>query len=332
MDARGHDSPVLLVSHIKRSVRLSSLPSLNFLPLKFSTLCSCAELRSYAAYGDPQALLPKYGEFYELRIICTSANRANSIADEIERQIAKRLLTNFVSSDALAELLYSLSLKCECAQVQTRINKRLAKKIRAPLRELNGFVPGSPQFGYVYIVSSDSRNNHFKIGYSRKNPKSRISSHRKCYKDATLIAYTSMIRHAHRVEQLVHWELDDLRRTGNCTTCGHAHKEWFDISKDVAIKVVSRWAYWICSQPYDPQTGKLKMFWARRAHHCQTSDLRSVTGDASDARTWKEWCESWRADNYYRKELGHAEKFKIHWCRQEDAELEDGSCSDSPMG
>lgn len=109
--------------------------------------------------------------------------------------------------------------------------------------------------GYVYIVSRDSKKDCFKIGFSRYAPSKRVKRHRKCYGDATLIAQTKMIRHARRVEQLVHWDLSNCRRKERCAQCDRVHREWFDISEDMAIQTVSTWGMWIASHSGTGQGG-----------------------------------------------------------------------------
>ncbi|KAL1302515.1 hypothetical protein AAFC00_002902 [Neodothiora populina] len=57
------------------------------------------------------------------------------------------------------------------------------------------------------------------------------------------------VRHAHRVERLVHLELANYRVKENCATCGKEHREWFEIQgTESGVKsvdeVIRRWVRW----------------------------------------------------------------------------------------
>ncbi|KAJ5495178.1 hypothetical protein N7539_000294 [Penicillium diatomitis] len=64
------------------------------------------------------------------------------------------------------------------------------------------------------------------------------------------------VPHVHRVERLIHLELDDLRLRdlGRCEECGKEHREWFEVeaAKDALRRVddcVRRWISWAESMP-----------------------------------------------------------------------------------
>ncbi len=173
---------------------------------------------------------------------------------------ANGLTDSLPSSYAVTKFKYSLS-HLHSTGIMRAQRKGLLRAIRAPLRSC-GKPMRSAQNGYVYIVSRDPDENCFKIGFSKYHPTKRVSSHRRCYDEAQLIAFTDVIRYAPRVEQLVHWDLSTNRRREKCSRCGCWHGEWFDISKDRAINAVSKWAGWICLQPYEEQNGALKAFWS----------------------------------------------------------------------
>lgn len=187
--------------------------------------------------------------------------------------------------------------------------KGLLRTIRAPLMS-RGKPMRSAQKGYVYIVSRDADENCFKIGVSKHHPSKRVSRHRRCYDGAELIAFTNAIQHAPRVEQLVHWDLSTHRRWEKCSRCSCEHREWFDISKDMAIEAVSRWAGWICLQPYETQGGGLKAFWSNRLR--SGFDPDSLSGHYWGSRADPDWTETWRQAKAYRKSLEHVESVQIH--------------------
>ena len=204
--------------------------------------------------------------------------------------------------------------------------KGLLRTIRAPLMS-RGKPMRSTQKGYVYIVSRNSDQNCFKIGVSKHHPMKRVSSHRRCYDGAQLIAFTNAIQHAPRVEQLVHWDLSTNRRREKCSRCSCEHREWFDISEDMAIEAVSRWAGWICSQPYETQGGGLKAFWSSRLR--SGFDPDSLSGHYWGSHTEPNWTETWMQAKAYRKNLEHVESVKIHRYDEAGGETEKVVVTDS---
>ncbi|ERF71111.1 hypothetical protein EPUS_07783 [Endocarpon pusillum Z07020] len=204
--------------------------------------------------------------------------------------------------------------------------KGLLRTIRAPLMS-RGKPMRSAQKGYVYIVSRDADENCFKIGFSKHHPMKRVSRHRRCHDGAKLIAFTSAIQHAPRVEQLVHWDLSTNRRWEKCSRCKCEHREWFDVSKDMAIEAVSRWAGWICSQPYERQGGGLKAFWS--SHLRSGFDPDSLSGHYWGWHTESDWAETLVEAKAYRMSLEHVESVKIHRYDETGGEIENAVVTDS---
>ena len=57
------------------------------------------------------------------------------------------------------------------------------------------------------------------------------------------------VRHAHRVERLIHLELAECRVKRDCATCGKEHREWFEIeATENGVKevdeIIKRWVRW----------------------------------------------------------------------------------------
>lgn len=57
------------------------------------------------------------------------------------------------------------------------------------------------------------------------------------------------VPHAHRVERLIHIELNDKRVKRSCSACGKEHREWFEVEASVSgvkivDEVVKRWVRW----------------------------------------------------------------------------------------
>lgn len=151
--------------------------------------------------------------------------------------------TTLLESIGPTDLCYVSGYSCELAVMPERPNKGLRRTMRAHVNSCRKHAKNSSE-GYVYIVSKDSQNNCFKIGFSACEPFRRFTRHRKCYKSATLIMQTRKINFARRVEQLAHWELDDYRQREYCAECDCVHREWFNISEDMARKAIVKWGLW----------------------------------------------------------------------------------------
>ncbi|OJJ46057.1 hypothetical protein ASPZODRAFT_133022 [Penicilliopsis zonata CBS 506.65] len=60
------------------------------------------------------------------------------------------------------------------------------------------------------------------------------------------------VQHIYRVEALVQMELRYCRRTeARCPGCFKAHVEWFEIPRDIAVEVISKWMAWMRTCPYE---------------------------------------------------------------------------------
>jgi T5orf172 domain len=279
---------------------------------KLSSTCSC-DLGADKFSEDAINLLSKDRKACQLHIACSSYHDYSHVAAAVEKCTGKFQL-DMGPALACLKLCNQFICFCECNSLRAERHKLLKRKVRMPLRE-NGGPPTGQQWGHVYIVSSNSEKASFKIGFSREHPSKRVSDHRRCFKGAVLVAYTSRISRAHRVEQLVHAELCHQRRREKCAKCKRVHSEWFEISKGDAVEVVKRWAAWICSQPYETQTGKLKRFWEGKL----SSTLNLSSQDTGRWNmTWQEWTQSWRKNSEYFLALQHSEKYKLHRCDIED--------------
>jgi hypothetical protein len=90
---------------------------------------------------------------------------------------------------------------------------------------------------------------------------------------ADTIVFEEATEHAKKVEFLVHRHLHKYRRreiliSGACNGgkgCRHVHKEWFDVSSDLASFVVNAWVRWMSNVPYD-EIGYLKPIWIEQVN------------------------------------------------------------------
>lgn len=128
------------------------------------------------------------------------------------------------------------------------------------------------QRGYVYIFRDPARPNLLKIGKTDLEvSKRRENIERRCritletvYQEGEGMDLLPL-RNCQRAEQLVHKELANYNRRHLCPTCKERHKEWFEVSEDLAKKTVQRWVTFIQKQPYD-ENGVLHDFWQERLY------------------------------------------------------------------
>ncbi|KAF2798737.1 hypothetical protein K505DRAFT_321639 [Melanomma pulvis-pyrius CBS 109.77] len=60
-----------------------------------------------------------------------------------------------------------------------------------------------------------------------------------------------IVKHAFRVEKLVHTELKEVRfKKMGCKGCGREHNEWFNTRPEHAAKVVKKYSDWTATNPY----------------------------------------------------------------------------------
>jgi hypothetical protein len=72
-----------------------------------------------------------------------------------------------------------------------------------------------------------------------------------------------LVKHARRVELLVHAELRDVRfKENRCEACHVQHTEWFRTTPEHAAKVLKKFSDWTAKDPY--QLDLTKIFWRLR--------------------------------------------------------------------
>jgi hypothetical protein len=122
--------------------------------------------------------------------------------------------------------------------------------------------------GSVYIYSRKSSPGYVKIGWTSVSVDGRLEKWSECgYTPIELFRVTG-VPYAQRVETLTHYELiKEWRREQPCKGCWikkHEqvrHQEWFEVSQERAIQVVSTWAeLFKKSNPYE-RNGSLKTEW-----------------------------------------------------------------------
>lgn len=109
--------------------------------------------------------------------------------------------------------------------------------------------------GYLYVYWNEATFGVLKIGFTTQNVGGRLKDwERKC-RHVAAEQYSSprKVRHAARVEQLVHADLLDYRvREPACRTCFKSHIEWFrGLSLSFIIRRIEAWSQWMSEGPYE---------------------------------------------------------------------------------
>ncbi|KAJ4153044.1 hypothetical protein LMH87_009552 [Akanthomyces muscarius] len=110
--------------------------------------------------------------------------------------------------------------------------------------------------GLVYVFAVPGNEGFVKVGFTTKEVKERHEKWSKdCNRDSTLLypleKVPPKVKHAHRVERLVHAELMEHNVRIYCERCGMQHIEWFEAEADVAIASVKKWSLWMEANPYE---------------------------------------------------------------------------------
>ena len=108
--------------------------------------------------------------------------------------------------------------------------------------------------GYIYVYWNEATFGIRKIG-SSKNVGDRLSEWEKDCRHVAIEQYRSpfKVRHAQRVEQLVHAELSESRVfEPACRSCSKSHKEWFKgVDLPYIVKKIEAWSQWMSEEPYE---------------------------------------------------------------------------------
>jgi hypothetical protein len=112
--------------------------------------------------------------------------------------------------------------------------------------------------GHIYIYQCTGKFGYYKIGSTTDLAPRLQSWEKQCGRD--LMSYFPRseddflpVAHISRVEGLIHAELAQYRRKEDrckSTNCGKAHKEWFQVDEQFALRVVRKWIAWMRKEPY----------------------------------------------------------------------------------
>ncbi len=175
------------------------------------------------------------------------------------------------------------------------INNNIRKVLRQRVKPVS---PRQKRFnlGYVYIMATDCSPGFVKIGSSKENPYVRRKQLEECFQGIHVLANTKRpIPHAQKVEKLVHAELLSHSRWIDCSRCGKEHREWFEISAELAEQVVFRWSAWMASSPCDPD-GNLNDIWSNRLQDRFIAKLVPAVDHIHSSDSWQTWTDTRRPD------------------------------------
>jgi len=139
--------------------------------------------------------------------------------------------------------------------------------------------------GSVYIYSRRSLPGYVKIGWTSKSVNVRLAEWSECgYTPIELFRVTE-VPYAQRVETLTHYELiKEWRREQPCKGCWIKkqkqvrHQEWFEVSRERAIQVLSTWTeIFKKASPYE-LSGSLESKW-RKVVNAMKVDGEAVTSE-----------------------------------------------------
>ncbi|KAI9731614.1 MAG: hypothetical protein M1818_007744 [Claussenomyces sp. TS43310] len=153
-------------------------------------------------------------------------------------------------------------------------------------------------WGWIYILTSPSCPGKVKIGFTELGPHVRRDQWKKCGHELKLAKDENdkPFAHAGLVERLIHQELCNKRYTFQCSVCkgkhndcrlprldrrsqaerSHAavlerkvsrrtrHKEWFEVSEEVALQTVEKWRGWIVQNDPYGYDGQLRRGWEEK--------------------------------------------------------------------
>jgi hypothetical protein len=118
--------------------------------------------------------------------------------------------------------------------------------------------------GYVYLCHSPNLSNVVHIGITTK-PEVVMKLRRSRCDPATQLIAQFHSRNVHRLEYLVHQDLNSQHRCMRCRFCSYLHKELFEVSEQLAVDTVRRWVMWMDTEPYN-KLGELKQSWMLQLH------------------------------------------------------------------
>lgn len=160
-------------------------------------------------------------------------------------------------------------------KLRERIKKKLLKK--------------ESKMGKVYIFrdTEPTRNHQLKIGFTTQTITARQKKiEHRCHTKLYPIYYSYSFNNYGRAEGLVHLDLANLCRPFSCKDT--LHKEWFEVSEDMAVLTVERWVDFMRQDPYE-SNGELKSVWRDRLNTMEAPSLNPPENPLDHDLRWARW-------------------------------------------
>ncbi|KXH42500.1 hypothetical protein CSAL01_12771 [Colletotrichum salicis] len=173
-----------------------------------------------------------------------------------------------------------------------------AKKVNGPQidRKLESMIKAGPKTKslgslYVYVTKTHECSRHLlKIGATKHLPEKRGKGIQYQCKHPEFFEHQKATAPEFSwnnfAEKLVHAELTNFRRLWTCS-CGTKHREYFDVSDEIALEVWSRWRDFCAQEPWDSQGRLLPMWEHRLRHRVRFNDTKRDFDHAELARHWR---------------------------------------------
>ena len=151
----------------------------------------------------------------------------------------------------------------------TQVDEELIRLLNTPI-DRNKLKDEKPGYNYVFLTpdlgnSASGREPVVKCGVTYETTATRQKTIRTSCKMEPVSVYRRSQKQIvlyKRAEALIHAELEGLRHRFACK-CGTTHREYFEVSPDIAVDVTDRWTDFCEWQPWDEE-GNLRSFWKDR--------------------------------------------------------------------
>ncbi|GKT45371.1 uncharacterized protein ColSpa_05552 [Colletotrichum spaethianum] len=179
--------------------------------------------------------------------------------DETERKGQRPVVAERSASDAVPskKKLSGLQLDCDIANL---INRGPPKEKQEDEKKRDGCV-------YFYKVKPRGREVQLvKIGQTTRDREGRMKQHQAQCRHLEMVGHPQAVSDDFPLfsfaEKLIHKELHNYRYRWKCI-CGRNHKEYFQVSEDIAVEVFERWRDFCKKTPWD-SNGNLLPEWRQR--------------------------------------------------------------------
>ncbi|KAK5629857.1 hypothetical protein RRF57_005572 [Xylaria bambusicola] len=199
-------------------------------------------------------------------------NRSLQSPPSTPQQIPRRPLPR---NPASAPAKFSIGLSSPLKDPSQEIDDMITRKLKSALEGEDKKYMEESKIGTVYLWSvvpmSEPDRTILKIGSTERSEKERLDEikstcrHKSIepHPDPTAMRFL-LFRRAERLAQM---HLQDLRYHFLCQ-CPTNHREYFNVDKDAAQKVIQCWRKFCASNPYDTN-GELLPFWKHRLGELQ---------------------------------------------------------------